>query len=142
MKAFRATEEIEIEGEEYAMFIDIAVIDAIEDDLDMGFIEIMAKVGSGFRLARLVKIYHALLTTKHPELHIDETTSLAFRHGDKLMAGMERLFEKAWPEQAAETKGANPRKARRGTGASSSSNGARKVSHPATSGSKRQELSL
>lgn len=141
VKAFRATEAVELDGEEYTMFIDLSVIDGIEDDLDMGFLEIMAKIGSGLRLAKLVRVYHALLVTKHPELHVDEVATLAFQHGAKLLGAMERLSEKAWPEQAAETKGGNPPKARRGTGDSSLSNGARKVSRRATSGNKPPELS-
>lgn len=141
VRAFRASEDVEIDGEIYTLFIDIGVIDAIEDDLDLSFLELMAKIGSGMRVAKLVRVYHALLLTKHPDLNIDETATLAFQHGTDLLSALEKLSEKAWPEAAAKTKGANPRKARRGIGASSSSNGARKVSRPASSGDRRPELS-
>lgn len=138
-RAFNATETFELKGDgEYTFSIDIEIIDKIEDQFDDGFESIMLKIGSGkLRLGKLTRLFHGLLVREHPDISLDDVGGLAFAHGKSLMAAMERLFVKAWPE--AETKGKNPPKARRGTGANSSSNGARMASRQVSSGGKPRE---
>lgn len=119
-KAFNASEAIELAGDEYTLAIDISIIDRLEDEFDCSFDQLMTKIGSGkVRMGKMTRLVRGLLAREHPDLSLDETGSLLFGHGEEISGAMERLFAKAWPEQAAETKGKNPRKARRGTGASS-----------------------
>jgi hypothetical protein len=107
MRAFKSTETVELGGEEYTLAIDIEIIDALEDEFDVGFDQILqATVGKG---------------------RIGKTT--------RLLRG--RLMEKIVPDQ--EAKDENPPKARRGTGASSSSRGARPTSRQSSSGSRHRE---
>jgi hypothetical protein len=142
MRAFNAFEPVELGGEEYTLAIDISVIDKLEDEFDCSFDQLMEKIGGGrIRMGKMARLVKGLLTREHPDLSLDEVGTLLFSHGEAVSGALERLFEKAWPDQVAGTKGPNPRKARRGTGASSLSNGARKVSRQASSGSRPLELS-
>lgn len=141
MRAFNASEAVDLGDEEYTLAIDIAVIDKLEDEFDCSFDQLMEKIGGNrIRMGKMARLVKGLLDREHPDLTLDEVGALIFSHGEAVSGALERLFAKAWPDQVAGTKGANPRKARRGTGASSSSNGARKVSRPASSGDRRPEL--
>lgn len=120
MRAFNATETIELGGEEYRLYIDVAVIDAIEDEIGGAFTDFMMGLGKGsVRAGKMTKAFRGLLATHHPELSLNEVGALYFDHGREMIEGLERLCIKAWPEQAKDVKGANPRKARRGTGVNS-----------------------
>ena len=137
VRAFLATEAFEIEGDEYKLFMDIGVIDAIEDAIDMGFTDFMAGLGKGsVKAGKMSKVFLGLLAAKQPSITLNEVGALYFAHGAEMMTAFEQLCVKAWPEQAEQVKGENPPKAHRGTGGNSSSNGARKGSRQATSGSK------
>ncbi len=126
VRAFRANETLNLGGEDYTLAIDIATIDAIEDDFDSSFDELLKKVGSGsVRMGKMARLLRGLLLANHPAITLDEVGGLVFKHGAAITGGLERLFVKAWPQ--AEAKGENPPKARRGTGGNSSSNGARKA---------------
>lgn len=131
-RLFNASEPFEADGQTYTLALDIEIIDAIEDELDCGFIDLMAQMGGGgLRIGRMSRVVRNLLLRHHPKATLNEAGSLLMGHGEALNAAMENLFAKAWPD-AAETKGENPPKARRGTGTNSTSNGARKASRQTT----------
>lgn len=119
MRAFNATEAVNVGGEEYHLAIDIAIIDALEDEFDCSFDQLMGKIGAGaVRMGKMARLMRGLLSREHPDLSLDQVGGLVFSDGQALSAGMERLFAKAWPDQS-EAKAENPPKARRGTGGNS-----------------------
>jgi hypothetical protein len=134
--AFKNTEVVRIGDEEYTLAIDLEIIDALEDDLNLNFGEMLRLVGKG-RVGKIARVLRGLLNRHHPDLSLDDVAELVTDHNHDFVNGMERLFAKASPE----VKDENPPKARRGTGASSLSNGARKGSRRASSGSRPLELS-
>jgi hypothetical protein len=140
-RLFNATEPFEADGQTFTLAIDIEIIDAIEDELNNGFIQIMAEMGSGnLRIGKMSRVVRGLLARHHPKITLNEAGSLLVSDGDVLNTALENLFAKAWPD-AAGTKGENPPIARRGTGKRSTSSGARKTSRQATSSARPLELS-
>lgn len=138
MRAFKATETVTLPEGDYTLAIDIEVIDAIEDDFDMGFESAAKLVGKG-RLGKIARFLRGLLLRHHPNVTLDDAFTLAREHGDAFNAAMVRLLEKAQPEATeAAPNGENPPSAHLGTGASSLSHGARQGSRRASSGSKRR----
>lgn len=140
VRAFKATETVNVDGEDYTLAIDIAIIDALEDEFDLDFETITKQFQGKVRIGKLTRLIRGLLSRNHPELTLDEVGGLLMADSDAVGKGLERLFAKATPE-AGEAKGENPPIARRGTGASSSSRGARLTSRRNNSGSKRLALS-
>ena len=138
MRAFKATETVTTPEGDYTLSINIDVIDAIEDDFDMDFESAVKLVGKG-RLGKIARFLRGLLLQHHPNVTRDDAFALAREHGAEFNAAMERLLEKARPDAAEGSGGENPQIAHRGTGASSSSRGARPASRRASSGSKRRE---
>lgn len=138
MRAFKATEIVSCGGVDYTLAIDIAIIDALEDEFDLGFAELMTQVAGKARVGKTSRLLRGLLSRNHPELTLDDVGTLALNYGEELGEGMGRLFLKASPE---EEKDENPPMARRGTGANSSSHGARRTSRQSSSGNKRHALS-
>jgi hypothetical protein len=139
MRAFKATETVATPEGDYTLSINIDVIDAIEDDFDMDFESAVKLVGKG-RLGKIARFLRGLLLEHHPNVTRDDAFTLAREHGAEFNTAMERLLEKARPEVAeVAVEGENPPSAHLGTGASSSSRGARPASRRASSGSKRRE---
>lgn len=124
MPAFNANEPVTVDGQEYRLAIDISVIDALEDEFDCSFDELLAKVGAGkVRIGKMARLMRGLLSKHHPDLSLQDVADLVFADIDAFVKAMEKLFVKAWPA-AEPAKVKNPPKARRGTGANSSANGA------------------
>jgi hypothetical protein len=138
MRSFKATEVVSCGGVDYTLAIDIAIIDELEDEFDLGFDELMKQVATKARVGKTSRLLRGLLSRNHPELTLDEAGTLAMNYGEEFGEGMGRLFLKAAPE---EEKDANPPIARRGTGANSSSHGARQTSRRSSSGNKLPALS-
>jgi hypothetical protein len=141
MRAFRSTETVRCGDDEYTLAIDIEIIDALEDEFGgLGFDKLLEEsVGKG-RVGKTARLLRGLLIRHHPDLHIDEAGALAMDHGQEIGEAIERLILKALPEPE-EAKDENPPNAHRGTGASSSSRGARPASRRQSSGAKRPALS-
>lgn len=141
VRAFRSEEVAQCGDEEYTLAIDITIIDALEDEFDLPFDDLMAQFEKSARIGKLARLLRGLLSRHHPELGLDEIGGLLLEYNDAFGLAMQRLFEKATPDKK-KAKGENPPKARRGTGGSSSSHGARTTAgRRATSGSKRLEHS-
>jgi hypothetical protein len=137
MRAFKSTETVELGGEEYTLAIDIEIIDALEDEFDVGFDQILqATVGKG-RIGKTTRLLRGLLIRHQPDISLDTVGALAIDYGSEVGEAISRLMEKIVPDQ--EAKDENPPKARRGTGASSSSRGARPTSRQSSSGSRHRE---
>lgn len=139
VRAFKATEVVSTEAGEFTLAIDIAIIDELEDEFDVGFAELMEQFQKEQRVGKLCRLLRGLMARHHPDLTLDDVAGLFMEYPDAFGEGFSRLFEKARPEQGQEAKGANPPKPRRGTGGNSSSLGARPASRRATSGDKRPE---
>lgn len=140
MSLFRATETVKCGDREFTLAIDIEIIDALEDDLGVGFDKILDEtIGKG-RVGKTTRLLHGLLLRHHPDIELDDVGSLVVQHGIEIGEALIRLIEKAIPEPE-EEKGPNPPKAHRGTGESSSSRGARQTSRQTNSGSRRPALS-
>jgi hypothetical protein len=138
MIAFRSTEPVKCGDDEFTLAIDIETIDALEDEFGVGFDQILdTTVGKG-RIGKTARLLRGLLSRHHPDLTLDDVGGLIIGYGQDLGEGIKRLIEKATPEQT-EAKDENPPIARRGTGASSSSRGAQRISHQTNSGSRRRE---
>jgi hypothetical protein len=140
VNAFKATETVRCGDVDYTLAIDIEIIDALEDEFDLGFDELMKQVASKGRVGKTSRLLRGLLSRNHPDLTLDDVGALAMSYGDELGIGMERLFTKASPE-AEEAKDENPPKARRGTGVNSSSHGAPRTSRRTSSGVRHPALS-
>lgn len=140
VRAFRNEETVEIGGEEITLAIDITIIDALEDEFDLPFDELMAQFEGKVRIGKLARLLRGLLSRHHPEIGLDEIGGLLLENNEAFFTAMGRLFEKAKPDEQ-EAKDANPLTAHRATGGNSSSRGARQDSRQATSGSKRLEPS-
>jgi hypothetical protein len=138
MIAFRSTEPVKIDDEEYTLALDIEIIDALEDEFDTPFDKLLPEIIEGRRIGKVSRLLRGLLSRHHPELTLDEAGALGMAHGDIFGEAIGRLIMKASPEQT-EAKAENPPKARRGTGVSSSSRGAQRTSRQTNSGSKRRE---
>jgi hypothetical protein len=138
MRAFRSTETVKCGDHELTLAIDIEIIDALEDEFDIGFDKILPEtVGKG-RVGKTTRLLRGLLERHHPDLSLDDIGGLAIEYGAEIGEAIGRLIVKASPE-VEEAKDENPPKAHRGTGASSSSRGARQTSSRSSSGSKRPE---
>jgi hypothetical protein len=140
-RAFKTTEVVSTDDGDFTLAIDIEIIDALEDEFDLGFDALMQQFQTEQRVGRLCRLLRGLMARHHPDLSLDDVAGLFMEHADKFGEGFTRLFEKARPDQGEEAKGENPPKPRRGTGGNSSSHGARPASRRATSGSKRPALS-
>lgn len=138
IRAFKATEAVRCGDVDYTLAIDIEIIDALEDEFDLGFADLMKLVSAKARVGKTSRLLRGLLSRNHPDLSLDDVGTLAMNFGEEFGSGMGRLFLKASPE---EEKDENPPIARRGTGASSSSHGARRTSRQTNTGSKRHALS-
>ena len=123
MRAFKATETVSTADGDFTLAIDMAVIDALEDEFDCGFDVLMEQFQAKVRIGKLARLLRGLLATHHPELSLDDAGALAFTYGTEFGEGMGRLFEKAQP-QAEEAKGENPPKPRRGARKNSTARGA------------------
>jgi hypothetical protein len=135
--AFKASEAVKCGDGDYILAIDIEIIDALEDEFDMGFDRILPEtIGKG-RVGKTARLLRGLLVRHHPDISLEDAASLAVDHGAEIGEAIERLITKALPEP--EAKDVNPPKAHRGTGASSSSRGARPTSRPTNSGSRHRE---
>jgi hypothetical protein len=141
IRPYRNEEEVQCGDETYTLAIDIAVIDALEDEFDLPFTELMGLFEGTVRVGRMARLLRGMLRRHHPDLTLDDVGGLVIAYGSQLGEGMQRLFEKASPSNAEATAEANPPKAQHGTGAKSSSHGAPQGSRRASSGSKRRELS-
>ena len=141
VRAFRAEETVDCGDAQYTLAIDIATIDAIEDDFDLPFNELMGLFKSSVRIGRMARLLRGLLSKHHPSLTLDDIGALVMGHSEALNAGLEKLFLKASPDKAEAAADENPPKPRRGTGANSSSRGAQRASRRQSSGSKRLEHS-
>ena len=141
VRAFRATEIVETPDGAFTLAIDIAIIDALEDEFDLGFDALMQQFQTEQRVGRLCRLLRGLMARHHPDLSLDDVAGLFMEHAEKFGESFTRLFEKARPDQAEEAKGQNPPKPHRGTGGNSSSRGARPGSRRASSGAKRPALS-
>lgn len=122
-RAFKATETVVTVDGDFTLAIDMEIIDAIEDDFDCGFDEIMSRLQGKVRIGKLARLLRGLLLRHHPALTLDEAGSLALSYGDQFGEGMGRLFEKAQPD--GEAKGENPPPPRRGARKRSTSRGAK-----------------
>lgn len=134
VRPFRNEVTVVCAGDEFTLAIDISIIDALEDEFDLPFDELMAQFKQGTRVGKASRLLRGLLRRHHPDLTLDDVGGLLMEDSEPFAGAMQRLFEKASPEQEASE---NPPKAHRGTGGSSSSNGAPRTSRRATSGSKR-----
>lgn len=140
VKPFKATETVTTDDGDYTLAIDIGIIDALEDEFDQDFAQLMQQFQGSTRIGKLTRLVRCLLARNHPELDLDDVGALLMAGSEPFAQGMTRLFDKASPDQKA-GEGENPPKAHRGTGASSSSSGAPRGSRRASSGSKRLEHS-
>lgn len=140
MRAFRSTETVKCGEEEFTLAIDIEIIDALEDEFDIGFDQILPEVIGKGRVGKVSRLLRGLLARHHPNLTLNEAGTLAIEYGEELGEAISQLIIKASPEPS-EAKDENPPTAHRGTGASSSSRGARQTSRRSNSGSKRPALS-
>jgi hypothetical protein len=139
MRAFRSTEEVQCGDDTFTLAIDIEIIDALEDEFDLGFDKILPEtIGKG-RVGKTTRLLRGLLSRHHPDLTLDDVGALAMEHGEALGEGVGRLITKAAPEATGEAKDENPLNARRGIGGNSSSHGARQTSRRTNSGSRRRE---
>jgi hypothetical protein len=145
VRAFRSTETVKCGDQDLTLAIDIEIIDALEDEFDCGFDQIFATtIGKG-RVGKTTRLLRGLLQRHHPDLSLDDVGGLAVEYGIELGEAITRLIEKAIPEAESgpepgpEAKDENPPTAHRGTGASSSSRGARQISRQSSSGSRRRE---
>lgn len=140
IRAFNASETVQCGDEEYTLSIDIGVIDALEDEFDISFDQILPQtIGKG-RVGKASRLLRGLLLPCHPEITLNETGALAIQYGEEIGEAITNLIIKASPE-APEEKDTNPLKAHRGIGASSSSRGAQQASRRRNSGAKRHALS-
>lgn len=140
MIAFRATEAVKCGDEEYTLAIDIEIIDALEDEFDLGFDKLISKVVSGGRIGQISRLLRGLLSRHHPDITLDDVGGLAMEYAGAFGDAISRLITKASPqEDGSEAKDENPPIARRGTGAGSSSRGAQPASSRRSSGAKRRE---
>lgn len=137
MRAFRSTEAVKCGDRELTLAIDIEIIDALEDEFDCGFDEVFQKTIGRGRIGKTTRLLRGLLERHHPDLSLDDIGGLAMEYGVEFGQAIDRLITKATPE--AEAKDENPPKAHRGTGANSSSRGARPTSRRTNSGSRRPE---
>ena len=136
IRPFRNEVTVAAAGEEFTLAIDISIIDALEDEFDLPFDELMAQFQKGTRVGKAARLLRGLLARHHPDLTLDDVGGILMEDSDAFAVAMQRLFEKASPEQEGGT-GENPPRAHRGTGDNSSSNGAPRGSRRASSGSKR-----
>jgi hypothetical protein len=140
MRAFRATEDVKCGDKTYTLAIDIEIIDALEDEFDLGFDKIFAETIGKLRIGKTTRLLRGLLSRHHPDIELDDVGALAMEFGSEFGDAIGRLIDKASPDTD-ETKGENPPKAHRGTGGNSSSRGARQGSSRQSSGAKRHALS-
>lgn len=140
MRAFRASESVKCGDDEYTLAIDIEIIDALEDEFDIGFDKLLPEVIGKGRVGKISRLLRGLLSRHHPDLTLDEVGSLALENGPAFGDAIGNLILKASPEEE-EEKDENPPKARRGTGVNSSSHGAPRASRRQSSGAKRPALS-
>lgn len=126
--AFKATEVVETSDGEFTLAIDMEIIDALEDDFDCGFDEIMGRFRGNVRIGKLARLLRGLLSRHHPDLSLDDTGALAMAYGTEFGDGMGRLFVKAQPDAKASkgggAKAENPPKPRSGARKASSRHGA------------------
>lgn len=140
VRAFRSEETVECGEDRFTLAIDITIIDALEDEFDLPFDQLMEQFEMSTRIGKLARLLRGLLSRHHPELDLDDVGGLLVDNTDAFAKAMFRLFDKATPDKK-EAKDKNPPKAHRGTGAGSSSRGAQRGSRRATSGRRRLEHS-
>jgi hypothetical protein len=128
--AFYHEQTVDIEGEPIRFVLDFAAIDATESLLGgRGYDTILADMMDGTApLAVQAKVLWGLLRRHHPELSLDQATTLLFgRTGLIVGASLGTLINAAFPTADPEkAKGENPRKPR-GASPTSSPRGARKA---------------
>lgn len=118
-KPFYHEQAVVIDGEALRLVINFRALDAIETLTGQDFDTSLVELQSGkARTGLICKVVWGLLREHHPEMTIDQATSLVFGEiGVTVGVALQSLLEAAFPV-AEEAKGENPPKRR---GASSAS---------------------